>query len=98
MVQEREHSFSKKRSKHTDLLYTDSCNVIRYHASKFTNLPIVQISKIHTERDQKRVYYLSLEFLLGRSLDNALLNLGLKDAFGGTNYISNTKQEIRILY
>lgn len=29
----------------------------------------------------KRAYYLSLEFLLGRALDNALLNLGLKDKF-----------------
>lgn len=29
--------------------------------------------------DAKRVYYLSLEFLMGRSLGNALLNLGLED-------------------
>ena len=29
----------------------------------------------------KRAYYLSLEFLMGRALDNALLNLGLKDKF-----------------
>ncbi|CAG8675633.1 8755_t:CDS:10 [Funneliformis caledonium] len=36
----------------------------------------------HTEVDPKRVYYLSLEFLLGRSLDNALLNLGLKESCG----------------
>ncbi|EDN04785.1 glycogen phosphorylase [Histoplasma mississippiense (nom. inval.)] len=28
--------------------------------------------------DQKRVYYLSLEFLMGRALDNAMLNVGLK--------------------
>lgn len=28
---------------------------------------------------QKRVYYLSLEFLMGRALDNAMLNVGLKD-------------------
>ena len=29
---------------------------------------------------QKRVYYLSLEFLVGRSLTNAVLNLGLEEA------------------
>ena len=29
--------------------------------------------------DSKRVYYLSMEYLLGRMLDNALINLGLKD-------------------
>ncbi|KIN08446.1 glycosyltransferase family 35 protein [Oidiodendron maius Zn] len=28
--------------------------------------------------DGKRVYYLSLEFLMGRALDNAMLNVGLK--------------------
>ncbi|KAF2860447.1 glycosyltransferase family 35 protein [Piedraia hortae CBS 480.64] len=28
---------------------------------------------------QKRVYYLSLEFLMGRTLDNAMLNVGMKD-------------------
>lgn len=32
----------------------------------------------------KRVYYLSLEFLMGRALDNAMLNVGLKDAARGT--------------
>ena len=34
----------------------------------------------HTLRDPKRIYYLSLEFLMGRALDNALLNLDIKDA------------------
>ncbi|KAL2148574.1 hypothetical protein VTH82DRAFT_2128 [Thermothelomyces myriococcoides] len=29
--------------------------------------------------DSKRVYYLSLEFLMGRALDNAMLNVGQKD-------------------
>jgi starch phosphorylase len=32
-----------------------------------------------TFTDQKRVYYLSLEFLMGRALDNAMLNVGMKD-------------------
>ena len=31
--------------------------------------------------DQKRVYYLSMEYLMGRSLENALINLGLLDEF-----------------
>jgi starch phosphorylase len=33
-----------------------------------------------TYRDTKRVYYFSLEFLMGRALDNAMLNVGLKDS------------------
>lgn len=36
-----------------------------------------------TFRDTKRVYYLSLEFLMGRTLDNAMLNVGLKNVAKG---------------
>ncbi|MCJ1358562.1 MAG: Non-essential glycogen phosphorylase [Icmadophila ericetorum] len=32
-----------------------------------------------TFADPKRLYYLSLEFLMGRALDNAMLNVGMKD-------------------
>ena len=32
-------------------------------------------------RDAKRVYYLSLEFLMGRALQSNLLNLGTEDAY-----------------
>ncbi|KAG2006281.1 glycogen phosphorylase [Coprinopsis cinerea AmutBmut pab1-1] len=35
----------------------------------------------YTRKNPKRAYYLSLEFLMGRTLDNALLNLGLKDEY-----------------
>ena len=33
--------------------------------------------------DQKRVYYLSLEFLIGRQLEDALLNLGMREQMAG---------------
>ena len=36
-----------------------------------------------TMSDTKRVYYLSLEFLMGRTLDNAMLNIGKKDIAKG---------------
>ncbi|KAL0564837.1 Non-essential glycogen phosphorylase [Marasmius crinis-equi] len=35
----------------------------------------------YTKKSPKRAYYLSLEFLMGRTLDNAILNLGLKDQY-----------------
>jgi starch phosphorylase len=31
------------------------------------------------EQDQKRVYYMSMEFLIGRTLTNAMINLGIYD-------------------
>lgn len=34
-----------------------------------------------TERDCKRVYYLSLEYLMGRYLTNALMNIGIHNQF-----------------
>ncbi len=36
--------------------------------------------KAHNDADCKRTYYLSLEFLMGRTLCNAMLNLGVHDA------------------
>lgn len=35
--------------------------------------------RTYHEKDVKRVYYLSLEFLIGRTLGNALLNLGIHE-------------------
>lgn len=40
-----------------------------------------------TYRDTKRVYYLSLEFLMGRALDNAMLNVGLKNVAQGMRFL-----------
>src|SRR5512134_2199804 len=34
----------------------------------------------YKERDCKRAYYLSMEFLMGRALSNTMLNLGLTEA------------------
>ncbi|KAJ3403447.1 Non-essential glycogen phosphorylase, partial [Chytridiales sp. JEL 0842] len=35
--------------------------------------------QFHAVKDPKRIYYMSLEFLIGRSMDNAILNLAIKD-------------------
>ena len=50
----------------------------------------IQTVKTHIEQDVKSVYYLSLEFLLGRQLGKNLLNLGLYDS------TSQALQELRI--
>jgi starch phosphorylase len=42
---------------------------------------MLQTEQRYRRARAKRLYYLSLEFLIGRSLDNNLANLGLRDAF-----------------
>jgi len=39
----------------------------------------IKTQQTYYEKTAKRVYYLSLEFLIGRSLSNAVINLGLED-------------------
>ncbi|MEI8362268.1 MAG: glycogen/starch/alpha-glucan phosphorylase [Betaproteobacteria bacterium] len=39
----------------------------------------IKTAESYYREDPKRVYYLSLEFLIGRMLSNAALNLGIKD-------------------
>ena len=39
----------------------------------------IKTRNIYADTNAKRVYYLSLEFLMGRTLGNALINLGLED-------------------
>ena len=42
----------------------------------------IRTQDTYYERDPKRVYYLSLEYLMGRTLGNSLLALDLRDACG----------------
>ncbi|CAF2591978.1 unnamed protein product [Rotaria sp. Silwood2] len=39
----------------------------------------IRTNQYHFENDEKRVYYLSLEFHMGRALSNCLINLGIKN-------------------
>lgn len=42
---------------------------------------MLETEKRYQQQDAKRLYYLSLEYLIGRSLTNNLINLGLYDLF-----------------
>lgn len=49
-----------------------------------------------TEKNVKRVYYLSLEFLMGRSLQNSILNLGLEQEY--SNALMDLGHKLEDLY
>ncbi len=56
----------------------------RYHSLVYAVMDRLNHRRIATQQhyyevDAKRVYYLSMEYLLGRMLDDALINLGLLD-------------------
>lgn len=55
--------------------YASSAYVVRDHVIERW----IKTVEAYLENDPKRVYYLSLEFLIGRMLSNAALNLGMKD-------------------
>ncbi|MDX9739841.1 MAG: glycogen/starch/alpha-glucan phosphorylase [Gammaproteobacteria bacterium] len=55
----------------------------------------MQTTRAHYHQDAKRVYYLSMEFLIGRSLQNSLLNLGmLKEAEKALKSYGMTMDEV----
>ena len=41
-----------------------------------------ETQQMHSKAEVKRVYYLSMEFLIGRTLNNVVLNLDIKNEFG----------------
>ncbi|XP_043538943.1 glycogen phosphorylase, muscle form-like [Chiloscyllium plagiosum] len=40
----------------------------------------IRTQQYYYEKDPKRIYYLSLEFYMGRTLQNTMVNLGLQNA------------------
>ena len=55
-----------------------------YRALAYTLRDALMYKWIKSQKDyyakaKKRVYYMSLEFLVGRSLSNAVINLGMQD-------------------
>jgi hypothetical protein len=42
----------------------------------------IETQQTYYRRDARRVYYLSVEYMIGRMLGNAMLNLGLREPFG----------------
>ena len=54
--------------------------------------------KVYHKKDVKRVYYFSLEFLMGRTLGNSLVNLGLLDqAYKSMHELGYSLEELRSL-
>ena len=55
----------------------------------------VKTVEAYGEQDPKRVYYLSLEFLIGRMLSNAALNLGVdKEVRDGLNALGHRMENV----
>lgn len=71
--------------------YETAANTVRDHVVERW----VDTAETYSEQDPKRVYYLSLEFLIGRMLSNAALNLGIaEDVRAGLKDLGQNLEEI----
>uniref|UniRef100_A0AC35TFU0 Alpha-1,4 glucan phosphorylase n=1 Tax=Rhabditophanes sp. KR3021 TaxID=114890 RepID=A0AC35TFU0_9BILA len=71
IFQMRDRNVATPRDYYFALAYT-----VRDHlASKW-----IQTQQYYYEKNPKRVYYLSLEFFMGRTLSNSMINLGIQSA------------------
>ena len=56
----------------------------------------IHTQQTHHNRDAKRVYYLSLEFLMGRALGNNIINMGIeKEVRHALDDLGITLEELR---
>ena len=90
-------SVSLTKSKLRDMIESASIKEYGVSASEITNMQLYKcvasvvrdmllekrmaFNKQHKARDRKRVHYLSMEFLMGRSLKNNLFNMEMSDIF-----------------
>ncbi|MGN1402116.1 MAG: glycogen/starch/alpha-glucan phosphorylase [Bacillus sp. (in: firmicutes)] len=84
--QEIKESFRKKLSRHYGVNVDEATKSQMYKTCARTVLEVLQEKRTnfyHKTRAEKKkkVYYLSMEFLVGRSLKNNLHNLGLEGSF-----------------
>jgi starch phosphorylase len=78
IVDHVEYTIARSRFKFDDFeAYKATANSVRDRLIESWN----DNQQFHRNMDSKRVYYLSMEFLMGRSLLNSIFNLGIKEQY-----------------